>query len=1299
MKLNGLLEYAEQLPEIRAFLSGLEAGNLPATPLGVYHAARPYLTAVLARAMHQPLVVITARTGRARQWVDELRAWLPDEVPVHFFADGDALPYERIPWAPETRQRRLEALVSLLTWKGVSSPEGPGIFASPQPAPAVGQVSALVNLSARSGPLGAVGASRGNGVQSPAPVVVASARALMQKTLPVREMRAALRPIREGQLFDLNKVLGSWVGWGYEAAAVVEVPGQFSRRGGIVDIWPPNLRKPMRIELLGDAIDSLRSFDPSTQRTVARASEAWIGPASEALPKLGEQMAERIRGLDLSPCHPPARMEYERERTQLLTGTGCRNLEWYIPYLYSQPASLLDYLAETWHGSQTGGWLALDDVAEIMAALGDLESQAEQLAKDLAAAGDLPLGLSVPYFGVETMRKRFEPALERPERGQYPVITLGNSTLSGWATSETTELGTLFIAGPRFGGQVRAAVADIEQALARGERVIIASRQSPRLADIFRAETLGGETRRSIFPVEEVTVLPPPGLTLVQGVLDEGWLLRSPAAVSGRSPAAVSGRSPAAVSGRSPASLTGGSPTSPGGFTERESLWLLTDAELFGWGKPKPRKPLRPRAISPEVFFADVSPGDFVVHIEHGIGQFQGLVRMTLDGIEREYLQVDYAQGDRLYLPVHQADRLARYVGAGDAGPSLHRLGTSDWEQVKARAKRAVAEIAGDLLELYAAREVVRGHAFSRDVAWQAELEASFPYVETEDQLVAVEAVKHDMERARPMDRLICGDVGYGKTEVALRAAFKAIMDGKQVAILVPTTVLAQQHYTNFTRRLAAFPVNVAMLSRFQTPAQQDRTVAGLANGSMDLVVGTHRLLSNDVSFKDLGLLIVDEEQRFGVTHKERIKQMRTEVDVLTLTATPIPRTLHMSLTGVRDLSTIETPPEDRLPIKSFVGDFDDNLIRQAVLREMDRNGQVYFVHNRVQGIEQMAARVGKIVPEARIAIGHGQMRERDLSSVMLAFAEGEYDILVCTSIIESGLDIPNANTIIINRADQFGLAQLYQLRGRVGRSAVRAYAYFLVDKYKILAEDSRRRLEAIQEASELGAGFRIAMQDLEIRGAGELLGARQHGHIAAVGFDLYIRLLTQAVQEARERTSDSIAGSSVTLPAARDSGAWSGWDRPIPPAVTLDLNLPGRIPEDYVPEAALRLNLYRRLASLTDLEAIEDIAHELADRFGPIPEQVQNLLYIVRVKVLAISAGVEAINQEEGQFLIKCTALEALDRPALQERVLAQGVPARIARRGVWLEVRADDLWREDLVGTLETIRQATTGLHAGSV
>jgi len=1205
VKLNGLLDQGQALPAIDALADALAAGRCPAAPLDIYHAARPYVVAVLARLLNCPLVVVTARTVRARQWVDELRVWLPDEVPVYNFVDPDALPYERIPWAPETRQRRIETLVGLLSWTG-PTPTAPF-----------------------------------------APLAVASARGLMQMTLPVREMRLALRPVRQGQAFDLDRMLVNWVGLGFENASVVEAPGQFSRRGGIVDIWPPNVRRPVRIELFGDEVDSLRTFDPSTQRTLERIASTAIGPASEALPRIGERVIERLAGLDLAACHPPARVEFEREIENLRHGSGFRNLEWYIPYLYSQPGSLVDYLPAQ------DAWLMVEDAGELLASLADLEGQAEQLGRDLKAAGDIPPVVAPPYFPGDALIERL---------AAQPVIHFGRTTLgaNGAPREPEFELGRHFTAGPRFGGQVRAILTEVESPLRRGDHLVMVSRQAPRLAELLR------ESGHTIVPVENIAQPPPPGLTLVQGVMEEGWRLEGDGVKPGGPGAGEAGDA-------------------------RGGLWFLTDAELFGWGKPKPRRPQRPRAVAPEVFFADVQTGDYVVHLEHGIGQFQGLIKMAVDGVEREYLRVEYAQGDQLYVPVHQADRLARYVGAGDVTPSLHRLGTADWEQVKARARRAVAEIADDLLELYAAREVVQGHAFSPDATWQHELESSFPYVETEDQLVAVEAVKHDMEQPRPMDRLICGDVGYGKTEVALRAAFKAVMDGKQVAILVPTTVLAQQHFTNFSRRLAAFPVTVAMLSRFQTPSQQDRVLAGLATGSVDLVIGTHRLLSNDVAIKDLGLLIVDEEQRFGVSHKERIKQLRTEVDVLTLTATPIPRTLHMSLTGVRDLSTIDTPPEERLPIKTFVGDFDEALVRQAILRELDRNGQVYFVHNRVQGIEQMAARVRKIVPEARIAIAHGQMPERELSAVMLAFAEGDYDVLVCTTIIESGLDIPNANTILINRADVFGLAQLYQLRGRVGRSAVRAYAYLLVDKYKTLTEDARRRLDAIQEASDLGAGFRIAMRDLEIRGAGELLGARQHGHIAAVGFDLYTRLLAQAVQEARERAG-SPGGQPVRddeeAERQSDAGRRNVLEDPLAPTVQLDLNLPARIPEEYVPEGALRLQLYRRLAGLTTLEAVAEISQEFADRFGPVPEEVENLLYVVGVKVRAVNAGVEAIGLEEGQVLIKCSCLESMDRVRLQSQLTAQSVPARVARRALWMEMREDGGWRRDLIKALELIR-----------
>ncbi|MFZ2489304.1 MAG: transcription-repair coupling factor, partial [Anaerolineae bacterium] len=731
-------------------------------------------------------------------------------------------------------------------------------------------------------------------------------------------------------------------------------------------------------------------------------------------------------------------------------------------------------------------------------------------------------------------------------------------------------------------------------------------------------------------------------------------------------------------------------------------------AELFGWTKPSQRRAPRPRAMAPEAFFADVNPGDYVVHMEHGIGQFTGLISMTMDdGTVREYLQVDYAMGDRLFVPVHQADRLSRYVGAGEhIAPVLHRLGTADWERVKKQTQKAVDDIAEDLLQLYAAREAAPGYSFSPDGAWQEELEVAFPYEETTDQLVAIEAVKVDMQASRPMDRLICGDVGYGKTEVALRAAFKAVMDGKQVALLVPTTVLAQQHFQTFSRRLAAFPVKVEMLSRFRTSAQQNQVIKSLLAGSVDIVIGTHRLLSKDVVFKDLGLLIVDEEQRFGVTHKERIKQMRQTVDVLTLTATPIPRTLYMSMTGVRDLSTIETPPEERLPIQTTIGEYDETLVRQAILREIDRGGQVFFVHNRVRGITQIAKRLERIIPEASYGIAHGQMPERELEQVMLAFANGDFNVLVCTTIIESGLDIPNANTIIINRADKFGLAQLYQLRGRVGRGAVRAYAYLLYERNQTLTPVARERLTALQEASDLGAGFRIAMRDLEIRGAGELLGRKQHGHIAAVGFDLYTRLLAKSVEELKkeraggrhvirgtaaaeaalevEEAVEEIPAPRAAVRSPRRADAIS-YDDPLAPAVTLDLPLRAIIPETYIEAQALRLRLYRRIAGVTDTAAIDALVDELQDRFGPLPVEVQNLLYQVRIKVLALAAGVTSIGRDSEQLVLRSDALEHVDRQRLQQHI---GDAGRVARRAIWIAINEN--WQDALDRTLRALRAA---------
>jgi transcription-repair coupling factor (superfamily II helicase) len=661
---------------------------------------------------------------------------------------------------------------------------------------------------------------------------------------------------------------------------------------------------------------------------------------------------------------------------------------------------------------------------------------------------------------------------------------------------------------------------------------------------------------------------------------------------------------------------------------------------------------------------------DWVVHVDHGVGRFVGLVDRTIEGIGREYLCVEYADQAQLFVPVHQADRLTRYVGPDSRSPALSRLGSAEWRKVKSHVKEAVQEVAEDLLELYAQRSVVKGYAFSPDAPWQSELEASFPYIETEDQVRVLAEVKRDMQSDQPMDRLICGDVGYGKTEVALRAAFKSVLDGKQVAMLVPTTVLAQQHYNTFQQRLAAFPIEVEMLSRFRTPQQQRDIVERLVQGQVDIVIGTHRLLSSDVQIKDLGLLIIDEEQRFGVTHKERLKKMRVEVDVLTLTATPIPRTLYMALSGVRDISTINTPPEERLPIVTHVGPYSPRLVRQAILREIERGGQVFFVHNRVQTIGAMRSHLERVVPEARVAVAHGQMPEAELSRRMEQFTAGEIDILLSTSIIESGLDIPNANTLIVDRADTFGLAQLYQLRGRVGRGAARAYAYFFRHRRKPPSIEGRQRLETIAENTQLGAGFSIAMRDLEIRGAGDILGARQHGHIAAIGFHLYTSLLSDAVRRLRQERG---------LPAA-----------PMPPTLNLQLTpvnvelpLPISIPAAYMPDKNARLGLYRRMADMRSFAELDALVEEFNDRFGPPPETVLNLFLQLKIKLLAERAGLASIGVESGQISLRFSSGSVpASLPPLDPHL-------RAGKTALWLRYADLPEWSEVLVETLHSLAE----------
>jgi transcription-repair coupling factor (superfamily II helicase) len=1187
MNLSGLLALTNQIPAYRHLLNVLRGGNgdRPA-PLELLNAARPYLLAALHTDLNRPVIAVVARNDQARQVFQQLRDWSPTPERVLLFPEPDALPYERIPWSRDTLHRRIMALTAL----SASAP----------------------------------------------PLIVASARALMQPSLPPRELRLRMRTYRLGQRISLEKTLDRWIGSGYEPASVIQEPGTFSRRGGIVDVFSPQMRYPVRIELFGDEIDSLRTFDPATQRSLDRAAEFTVIPAAEALPRFGPNAAERLAALEVSNLHAPAAAEYRSDCESLSTASWFKGIEFYLPYLYSHQASLLDHLP-------LDALLVLDDLVDLEGTVEDLEAQAVSLRRDLIAAGEISPDFTLPYHTWDKLRDQM---------ADHPPLVLGYDEWSKTSDDEAAgpdSLRDAFRPGPRYAGQLKRVVEDWRIMHQGGHRIVAVSRQAPRLADLW------AERDVPLPPVEAVTDVPGPGgLVIVQGTLGEGWVLRW-AKDSGVSPV-----EPPEVS-----------------FVEPSELYLLTDAELFGWARPQPRRRPRPRAVTAEDYFADMQPGDYVVHIEHGIGIFGGLTELEIEGAAREYFQVDYQASDKLYVPIHHADRLGRYVGATDRPPRINRLGTADWARVKARTKRAVKEIARDLLTLYSARQVVPGHAFPSDDPWQADLEAAFPYVETEDQLRAIQEVKADMEKPRPMDRLICGDVGYGKTEVALRAAFKAVMGGKQVAVLVPTTVLAQQHYHTFSRRLNPFPVDVEMLSRFRTDREQRDILRRLSAGTLDIVIGTHRLLSGDVVPKDLGLLIIDEEQRFGVTHKEKLKQMRTEVDVLTLTATPIPRTLYMSLTGVRDMSTIDTPPEERLAIKTHVGTWDDTLMRQAVLRELDRGGQVYFVHNRVQTIHIAANKLARLVPEATYAIGHGQMRESDLERVMLDFADGQIDVLVSTTIIESGLDIPNVNTLVVDQADHFGLAQLYQLRGRVGRGGARAYAYFFYRPGGRLTETARQRLQTIFEATELGAGFGIAMRDLEIRGAGDILGRRQHGHIGAVGFDLYTRLLAQAVRELKGEADPHV------LPAD------SAYLTPLREAMQISLPIPVSLPPDYVGDADLRLRLYRRMAGFTRMSQVDELQAELIDRFGPLPPPGLNLIFQLRLKVLGTAAGVQSLSTDnQGRLVLRIDQLEKRNRAALQSRLRSIVGGAIVGRSQVWLPIAGDgEAWRGKLIEALRAL------------
>ncbi|MEO8082941.1 MAG: transcription-repair coupling factor [Ardenticatenales bacterium] len=1036
---------------------------------------------------------------------------------------------------------------------------------------------------------------RGAGSDAAAPIIVASLRAVLTPTLPVADFDRDARVLRRGDRLPVTALVRDLFRLGYERAVRVSAPGQMAHRGGIVDVWPPSAPEPVRLEWFGDDLEALRQFGPATQRSHAALTELVLAPATEALPDHGPRAAEVLAAIDLSRLQPLAESDVRRQIDQLAAGERFKGIEQFTPLLHAQ-ATLLDHVPPD-------AWIVLDGVESLEPAAVDLAAQAETIRSEQVSSGEIPAAWPVqPLVPWEDL------AADLSRRRRFVV--------NGIARGLDAAVDPAFTAPPRFGGRVDEAVADVLRCLDGGDAVVVVSRQAPRIAELVTAAGI------SAAPLRDLTSAPGPGgLAVVHGALGSGWVMKEPS--GGR-------------------------------------LVVLTDGEIFGWRMPHRRRSRRAaEEASRSDEFAEFQPGDHVVHVEHGIGVFRGLVRMQVGQAERDYLHLEYAAGDTLFVPTHQADRVARYVGAGDVAPTVTRLGTADWERAKARARREVEDIAEELLALYARREIAHRAAFAPDTAWQAEMEAGFPFIETDDQIRAIDAVKRDMESGRPMDRLVVGDVGFGKTEVALRAAFKAVMAGYQVAVLAPTTVLAQQHFETFRERLSTFPVRIDVLSRFRRRKDQLEALERLSRGELDIIIGTHRLLGQDVTFKRLGLLIVDEEHRFGVKHKERLRQMADGVDTLTLTATPIPRTMHLALTGLRDLTKIDTPPAERLPVSTHVGPYDPQQVRHAIQRELARGGQVFYVSNRVRGIDGVAHRVHELVPEARVTVAHGQMPEEQLAAAMLEFVGQLVDVLVCTSIIESGLDIPNANTLIVERADRFGLAQLHQLRGRVGRSALRAHAYLLLPAGGEATEEARERLQALADYADLGAGFRIAMRDLEIRGAGEILGARQHGHVAAIGLELYTKLLAAAIKRVRADDRDP---AEVPAAVAKELNAIDLGTLP-----TVDLPVDAFLPETFVLETAERTRLYRQMAAADSLPAVADLEHELVDRFGRPPTEVRNLLVVLRLRVLAHHAGALSVGLEGDAVAVRFADTHPLDRARLGA---ALGAEARIGHHRVSLPV-----------------------------
>ena len=1120
--MNLLLSALSDLPEYQKLLTGIEAGNVLALS-GVGQLARAHFLAALCDAADRPALIVCQDDLEAQKLQEELASFLKEEIPT--LPTREFTFYEAAVVSRGWEQKRLRRLYDLAT----------------------GNIK----------------------------ILIASLEALSLRTMPKSTLFSSVIRLKSGAAYDMEDLARKLTNAGYARTSLVEGVGQFSIRGGILDVFSPSYDDPIRAEFWGDELDAMGFFDSITQRRTENLEEAVLLPVAETVPRLHP---EGLEGLCQDLQHIIARQKrrktpnealiatLERDMEKLENGISFPSADRYMALVYPELATAADYISR--------------DAMILFCDHGALQRASKARMENFGLGLDSFLQSGQLCGELCDLTIDFDQLCER--LAGRPAVFLDSFLSSAYpeAMQPQALLSVTCKQLPSYGGSLDTAVSDLTFYQKHGFRSLVLCgnrRRGEILRDMLEDKGLQASMA---FPAEH---LPEPGqILLTDGSLPAG--LEYPAL----------------------------------------QLVFLTEGQLSMQPVKKARPARKKKATNRQKLnsFTDLSPGDLVVHEYHGIGRYVGMEQMKVGGAIKDYVKIAYQGTDTLYVPATQLDLVSKYIGGGEDTPvRLNKLGGDTWQKTKAKAKAAAKDLAAGLIKLYAARKKLPGYAFAADTPWQKEFEDGFEYAETDDQLRCIAEIKKDMESPTPMDRLLCGDVGFGKTEVALRAAMKAILDGKQVAILVPTTVLAQQHYVTAMKRFAGFPVNIDVLSRFRTPGQQKKTLSDLANGHLDLIIGTHKLLQKGIVFKDLGLLIVDEEQRFGVTHKERLKEMAVGVDVLTLSATPIPRTLNMALSGLRDMSTIEEPPRDRFPVQTFVLEHDDRLLDDAMRRELERGGQIYYLHNRTESIVQCAARIKARLPGVEVGIAHGKMDQEQLGEVMQRMADGEIQILVCTTIIETGIDISNVNTLIVEDADKLGLAQLHQIRGRVGRSSRHAFAYLTFRRGKVLSDIAEKRLNAIREFAEFGSGFKIAMRDLEIRGAGDLLGAEQSGHMMSVGYDMYLKLLEDAVVEEQ------------------------GQERAKEPECVADLSITANISKTYVPSGEQRMDLYRRMAAIRSEDDAEELLDEIVDRYGDPPKGVMNLVAVALLRAKAAAAGISKIEQKGDTITI---TMEVLDFPAV---------------------------------------------------